>query len=455
MDISGNTLVFGGGSGIGRACALALSRCGAACITIADINLDSAQRVADECRGVAAASSFQSDACVSDVTSEESVNETLVRATRLFGRVDHVVNSAGLGISTTREIAEADTIEFKRLLDVNVTGTFLVLKCVSAVMRTQEPRPNDPSSPDRGSTRGTIVTLGSASSFASTPNMAQYTTSKFAVLGLTKNSALDNAAHGIRVNCVCPSWVQTPMVKQAIDTVPGLGAQIDSAVPLGRIAQPEEVADAVTFLLSSRSSYVTGCGFIIDGAHGFISHGFPAPGLKRTVRHITGHDADGKATFLSTDCGDHHLIMGEQQALSNILYSTHQTPVNINGDVDIRHAKENVPPLHYLHGTVLRMIDFAPNELTPLHRALSIDYGVVMEGEFELILESGERKLMRQGDVCIQRATAHQWRNVTGGGTLPGRMLWVLLGVEDVIVKEKKLEGFMGPLAIYYPDQEK
>lgn len=82
-------------------------------------------------------------------------------------------------------------------------------------------------------------------------------------------------------------------------------------------------------------------------AHGYISQGFPAPGLRRTVRHITGHDAEGKAVFLSTDCGDHHMIMGEQQALANILYSTHETPVEINGDVDIIHAKENpvcVPP---------------------------------------------------------------------------------------------------------------
>ncbi|KAI1855541.1 hypothetical protein JX266_000406 [Neoarthrinium moseri] len=185
-------------------------------------------------------------------------------------------------------------------------------------------------------------------------------------------------------------------------------------------------------------------------AHGYIGQGFPAPGLRRTVRHITGHDADGKATFLTTDCGDHHLIMGEQQALANILYSTHETPVNINDDVDVIHAKENQPPLHYQNGTVLRMIDFAPNEISPMHRALSIDYGVVLEGEFELILDSGEKRIMRQGDVSIQRATGHQWRNLTGNGTLPGRMMWFLLGVKDVVVKGKRLEGYLGPLGVYY-----
>jgi hypothetical protein len=100
------------------------------------------------------------------------------------------------------------------------------------------------------------------------------------------------------------------------------------------------------------------------------------------------------------------------------------------------------------------MIDFAPNELTPMHRALSVDYGVVLDGEFELILGSGEKRIMRQGDISIQRATAHQWRNLTGGGNLPGRMLWFLVGVNDVIVKEKKLEGYMGALSIYYEDHE-
>lgn len=82
---------------------------------------------------------------------------------------------------------------------------------------------------------------------------------------LTYVPALDNAGHGIRVNCVCPSWVDTPMVRQAIDGVEGLAQIIQQAVPIRRIATPAEVADAVIFLCSPRSSYVTGCGFIVDG----------------------------------------------------------------------------------------------------------------------------------------------------------------------------------------------
>lgn len=74
---------------------------------------------------------------------------------------------------------------------------------------------------------------------------------------------------------------------------------------------------------------------------GYISQGFPAPGLRRTVRHITGHNADGKGVFLSTDCGDHHRIIGDRQALGNILYSTSETPVDLSDDKDVLHAKEH------------------------------------------------------------------------------------------------------------------
>jgi hypothetical protein len=74
---------------------------------------------------------------------------------------------------------------------------------------------------------------------------------------------------------------------------------------------------------------------------GYVTTDFPVAGLSRVVRHITGHDSEGRSVFLSTDCGDHHRVMGEQQAIANIIYSTNQTPIELNGDVDIKYAKEN------------------------------------------------------------------------------------------------------------------
>ncbi|KAJ2989153.1 hypothetical protein NUW58_g3617 [Xylaria curta] len=207
---------------------------------------------------------------------------------------------------------------------------------------------------------------------------------------------------------------------------------------------------------------------------GYIAQGFPAPGLRRTVRHITGHNSDGKGIFLSTDCGDHHRIIGDQQALGNILYSTSETPVDMTEDKDLIHAKDHEaniptyplyrnctantkkPPLHYHNGSVLRMIDFSPGLVSPMHRAVSLDYGVVLEGEFEMILDSGETRIMRQGDVSINRGCAHTWRNITGNGALPGRMLYVLLDSKPVITaKGEELGEYLAELAPYYERDQK
>lgn len=96
------------------------------------------------------------------------------------------------------------------------------------------------------------------------------------------------------------------------------------------------------------------------------------------------------------------------------------------------------------------MIDFGPGLESPLHRAMSIDYGIVMEGEFELTLDSGESRIMRKGDISVQRATAHKWKNITGGGTLPGRMIYVLLDCKPVTVNGASIEGFLGDLEKEY-----
>lgn len=99
------------------------------------------------------------------------------------------------------------------------------------------------------------------------------------------------------------------------------------------------------------------------------------------------------------------------------------------------------------------MIDFGPGLESPLHRAMTIDYGIVLEGEFELTLDSGASRILRRGDVSVQRATAHKWRNVTGGGTEPGRMVYILLDCKEVIVGGEKIEGFLGELEKEYEDR--
>ncbi|KAI6356240.1 Short-chain dehydrogenase red2 [Pyricularia grisea] len=266
-----------GASGIGRACALAFARRGVDGLVVADVDLQAAESLVAECRAEAkSAGTADALGCAEatrvDVADERSVELAVSFARRVLGRVDYCVNSAGIGVKLAKEIAEASPVEFEAMFQVNVKGTFLVTRAISALMKTQDPVPVLRDSPGRGTTRGCIVILGSAAAFAATPNMIQYTTAKHAVLGLTKSAALDNAAHGIRVNSVCPSWVDTPMVRRALQDVPELEQTIRSSVPMGRIALAEEVADAVMFLCSPAASYATGCNMILDGGTTLTTH---------------------------------------------------------------------------------------------------------------------------------------------------------------------------------------
>ncbi|KAK0622033.1 hypothetical protein B0T17DRAFT_609007 [Bombardia bombarda] len=412
------------GSGIGRACAIGLARDGAAGILIADMNLAAAEQVVAEAKAVAAAApGVRIEAIRIDITQQPSVDEVTSYMVREFKRIDYCVNCAGIGVETPREIGDADVDEFNRFIRVHVQGTFLLTRAVSAAMKLQEAvKPVGPTSAGRGSSRGSIVILGSGSSFVATPSMVQYTTAKHAVIGLAKNAALDNAPHGVRVNCVCPSWAETPMIQRARDGGVDIDSYVNGMVPLGRIATAEEVADV----------------------------SFPAPGLRKTVRHVTGHNAEGKGIFLSSDHGDHHRIIGNEQSVANILYSTKETPIDMANDVDVKYAAENEPGLHIHNGSVFRMIDFAPNVLSPMHRAVSLDYGIVLDGEFRLILDSGEERIMQQGDISINRASAHQWHNITGNGTLPGRMAWILLDCIPLTYNGETLKEELNELQPYY-----
>ncbi|KAI1467747.1 NAD(P)-binding protein [Daldinia caldariorum] len=272
MNINGHALIVGGGSGIGEACAFAFAQEGAAGIVVADIDLEAAERVVKKSSASALTANFKAKAVEVDVTSDDSVKRAIEETVAFFGRIDYCVNCAGIGVQAAKGISEADVSEFERFMRVNATGTFLVTRYVYAAMKSQELTAASARTPSkRGSTRGSIVNLGSLASYISQPHMVQYTASKHAVLGVTKNAAMDNAVHAIRVNCLCPSWVDTPMVQQAMDSVPGLKEMIERAIPIGRIVCPEEVADAAIFLCSPRSSYITGSSFIVDGGTSLAS----------------------------------------------------------------------------------------------------------------------------------------------------------------------------------------
>ncbi|KAK7909181.1 hypothetical protein PG985_015059 [Apiospora marii] len=265
MDVTGYALVTGGGNGIGKACCHALAQEGASGIMVADINLDGAKETAAALKSVATHPEFRAEAVRMDVSQEDSVQSAISHTVELFGRIDYCVHSAGVPGGASDPIAAASFPDFKRLLEVNVHGTFLVTSLVSAAMESQDPRPVHEKYPERGTMRGAIVTLASIASYITLPHMVQYNTSKHAVLAITKTAAIDNVSNGIRVNCVCPTWTDAPMVQEAKKIRPGLEQHLLAGVPMGRLCRPEEVADTVLYLCSYRSSFTTGAGIVMDG----------------------------------------------------------------------------------------------------------------------------------------------------------------------------------------------
>lgn len=185
---------------------------------------------------------------VSDATTvERAINDVLAE----FGRVDVLVNNAGIsGSSQAITCHETPIAEWDRVFAVNVRGPFLCTRAVLPAMIRQG--------------AGHVITVASVAGLVVFPGRCAYTASKGAALQFAKSIAVDYAAAGIRSNAVCPGMVQTPMTQWRLD-IPELRAAVEARIPLGRVAQPDEIADAIAVLASHRLSYVTGAAFLVDG----------------------------------------------------------------------------------------------------------------------------------------------------------------------------------------------
>ncbi|KAI2602117.1 hypothetical protein GGR54DRAFT_625628 [Hypoxylon sp. NC1633] len=265
MLMDGIALVTGAGSGIGLDCAVAFGVEGASGVVFADIDIAAAHRAAEQSKSTATNPAYRVLAVHVDVSNEGSVQRMVDRVREEFGRIDYSVNSAGIGVQQPRPVAETCMAEFERFFSVNVKGTMLCVRAVSQAMKEQEYRVSEGRTGPRNAGRGSIINMASANSFVAMPEIVQYTAAKHAVLGITKTAALDNAPHGIRVNAVCPSWVETPMADKAFAGNPDMLAAISDGIPMGRIACAEEVSDVVLFLSGPKASYVTGAGWLVDG----------------------------------------------------------------------------------------------------------------------------------------------------------------------------------------------
>jgi NAD(P)-dependent dehydrogenase (short-subunit alcohol dehydrogenase family) len=240
-----SVLVTGGASGMGRATALLLARDGVA-VTVVDRAGDGAKDVAREIT----AASGTALAAPADVGDEEEVAAAVAGAVDAFGGLDGVVTSAGVFHGgDLRPLGEVGLADFLFVVRVNLAGTFLAIK--HAV-------------PHLIARRGAVVTIASTAALKGHGRGSGYTASKGGVAALTRLAAVQYGPQGVRVNCICPGAVDTPMTAGAWNS-PEAQENIRRIVPLQRVAQPEEIASVAAFLLSDAAAHLTGQTIAVDG----------------------------------------------------------------------------------------------------------------------------------------------------------------------------------------------
>jgi len=243
-------LVTGGASGIGQATAVVMAREGAR-VAVADrAEADAAATVA-----LINAAGGQAIAIGSDVTREADVAAMVARTVSAFGRIDCAFNNAGISGRAVgpagQRSHELSQEAFDTMLAVNVRGVFLCLKHEVTQMLAQ-------------GGGGAIVNTASIAGLIGLATSAHYVAAKHGVVGLTKSAAIEYAQDGIRVNCVNPGYVATPMTKDIIDE---RGQDILAKVPMRRFGVPGEIAEAVAWMCSDKASFMTGASHVIDGGY--------------------------------------------------------------------------------------------------------------------------------------------------------------------------------------------
>jgi NAD(P)-dependent dehydrogenase (short-subunit alcohol dehydrogenase family) len=240
--------ITGGGSGIGRATGLAFAREGAN-VAIVDIVKEGAEqtaRMVEELGGRAIAVKC-------DVSRDEEVRSAIEKTMQAFGRLDYAFNNAGIeqNAGITHEVSVED---WDRIIGTNLKGVFLCMKYEIPLMLKQG--------------AGAIVNNSSGAGVVGVKGIPAYTASKHGLIGLTKTAALDYSQSNIRINAVCPGYIDTPMMERYTGGTSEGRAQIIALEPMGRVGKPEEIAATVVWLCSDGASFVTGHALVVDG--GFV-----------------------------------------------------------------------------------------------------------------------------------------------------------------------------------------
>ncbi len=245
-------MITGAGSGIGAGIAELFAESGYS-VAAVDIDPERAQMIAERL-----STHGPVLAIAADIASEEQAKTAVDSAVREFGYVSVLINNAGIEVNGS--ITELDASRWDRQIAVNLRGAFLMSRYSIPAMR------------DRG---GSIIHISSVHAFVSWASCAAYDTTKAGLLGLTRAMAIDHGPEGIRVNAICPGYIDTPLMEKWLESVPDrtqTERQVLSVHPVGRIGTPRDVAQAALFLASDAASFISGTSLVVDGAMTAAGH---------------------------------------------------------------------------------------------------------------------------------------------------------------------------------------